>query len=396
MKKEKISEIISLTDDRFIAEAATVKKKHTHIFRYAGIAACLAAAVTAAALISQSDFIKPAPEIIIDATSNESGGGDKTVQEIATTPAIYYDPTENTEIGEEIEMAIVPKWEDRKTQEKYSELMLGKTTYASQLADIGEEHIDEFITDATMSGYDIYSDKTYTVDAKVYSIRNISKNCAVAAKIGDEDTYFIYINVWYEPDSLGDFISDLNLKNTVSFGKAYIDIYKYDSLSTSHTEIIYADFDDNVIWDMLTDVTDAKNVEYNHPYDRIGIETNLPLLGYKNISFCVTPDGYIITNILGTQKCFFIGTEKFEAFDKYLKDNVPSKQIDNTYEVAPDGAMPGKGDSGETIPGYNPQAEVTSPPYNPETDPVPPVAPSVDTPLTAPDGIITEQTTAMN
>ncbi len=396
MKKEKISEIISLTDDRFIAEAITVKKKHTHIFRYAGIAACLVAAVTAAALISQSDFVKPAPEIITEATSNESGGGDKTVQEIATSPAIYYEPTENTEIGEEIEMAIVPKWEDRKTQEKYSELILGKTTYATQITEINKDNIDTFIADAIMSGYDIYSDKTYTVDAEVYSIKNISKDCAVAVRIGDEDAYYVFTNVWYEPDSLGDFIADLNLKNTVSFGKAYVDIYKYDTLSTSHTEIIYADFDDNVIWDMLTDVTDAKNVEYNHPYDRIGIETNLPILGYKNISFCVTPDGYIITNILGTQKCFFIGTEKFEAFDKYLKDNVPSKQIDNTYEVAPDGAMPGKGDTGQTTPGYNPGEEITSPPYYPETDPIPPSADSgAQSSPSLPDFVV-EETTEIN
>ena len=207
-----------------------------------------------------------------------------------------------------------------------------------------------------MSGYDIYEDKTYTVDAKVYSIKNINSECAVAVKIGDEDVYYVFVNVWYTPKTLGDFMTDIDIKNTVSFGKAYIDIYEYNELSTSHTTIIYADFDDDVIWDMLDGVKDAEFTEYNKPYDRIGVETNLPLLGYKNISFCITPDGYIITNILSTQKCFYIGEDKFDKFDNYLKDNVPSKQNNYMYEIAPDSAIPGKGESdiGLVTPGYDP------------------------------------------
>ena len=61
MNKEKLSEIISLTDDRFIEEAADIRKRNVRIYRYVGIAACLAVAAVAGVLISQSDFVTPPP-----------------------------------------------------------------------------------------------------------------------------------------------------------------------------------------------------------------------------------------------------------------------------------------------------------------------------------------------
>ncbi len=363
MKREDISEIISLTDSRFIEEAsAPVKKKTRYIFRYAGIAASVAVAVIAGIVISQSDFITPDP-IATEATSGESGAG-KYEQEIAPAPEIVTEPAIETVTGGTSCMKL-PPWDALTTSEKYREVTLSGITYRSQVQKIDEASVLSFIEDTTMQGYDTYEDKTYTENAKIYSIRSISTECAVAVKIGTEDEYYVYVNSYYEPDTLGDFISDLDLKNTVSFRKAYTDEYNYFENGSGHKQRIYADFDDSVIWNMLEDVLDAKNVEYNHPYDRIGVETDLPLLGYKNISFAITPDGYVITNILNTQKCFFIGTEKFTRFDEYLKNNVPFKEKVNVYENNSDGTVPGKGEV-QTSPAYDPSAGQSTPPYDPE------------------------------
>ena len=393
MNKENIYKIADGIDDRFIEEAAAVKKRKSNVYKYAGLAACVAVAITAGALISQSNFVSP-PPVSTDSTTNQSAAGDKEIAEIVTSPAIYTEEI-NTEALIETEMAIAPKWDDRITSDKYAELILADRTYASQRTEISADNIGEFISDSEMSGYDIYEDKTYTINAKVYEIRNISTDCAVAIKIGDEESFNVYVNVWYEPETLGDFLSDLDLKNTVSFGKAYIDIYEYSELSTSHTEIIYADFDDSVIWNLISGCPDAENVEYNHPYDRIGVETNIPLLGYKNISFCITPDGYIITNILSTQKCFFVGEDKFDEFDRYLKENVAFKEHSYVNEINPDGTIPGKGDEGETTPAYNPnEPELIAPGYNPETDAAPPV--SAGSAADYPADSIVEETTKIN
>ncbi len=343
MKKENISDIISDMDDRFIEEAADVKQKNKRIFRYMSAAACLALAVIAGVLLSRSGFVT-SPTVGTQ-TTNESGMGDKNVPEIATSPAIQHE--------EETEIAFIAQWADRTTGEKYTSLMLNGAEYSTMNTVISEDYIGSFVTDSAVTGYDIYSDKTYSVASEAYSIKNISADCAVAVKIGDENAYYVYVNVWYEPDTLGDFITDLDLKNTVVFRKAYIDKYEYTKLTTEHTQRVYADFDDSAIWDMLADVSEAENTEYNQPYDRISVETDLPVLGYKNISFAVTPDGYIITNILNTQKCFFIGTQKYEAFAEYLEANIPFKEYSTVYELNRDDTVPGKGE------------EVTTPPYIP-------------------------------
>lgn len=366
MKKEKISEIISLTDDRFIEEAAVIKKRPVKIFRYAGIAACLAVAVVAGVVISQSDFVTPPPVSTETTTGNESGGG-KNTQEITPSPEIVTTPA--IEIVTEAEMMISPKWDDRITSDKFPEVMLGEIPYASQRTEIAAENIGSFLSDAVMSGYDIYEDKTYTINAKIYSLKNISTDCAVAVKIGDEDKYYVYINVWYTPETLGDLIDDIDMKNTVSFGKAYKDYTDYDK--KEFVSVVFADFDDSIVWNMILSDTGIKNIEYDRFKEMlISVSVDIPLLGYKNISLGVTKDGYIVTNIMSTQKCFFIGTEKAEAFEAYISENVAFKEMATVYEN-PDGTIPGKG---ETTPGYNPDEVIISPPYNPATDKAPPEA----------------------
>ena len=388
MKKEKISEIISLTDDRFIEEAAVVTKKPKHIFRYVGLAACLAVAVVAGIVISQSDFVTPPPVSTEETTGKESGGG-KNTQEITPSPEIVTSPV--IEIVTEAEMMLAPKWEDRITSDKFPEVMLGETSYASQRTEIAAENIGSFISDAVMSGYDIYEDKTYTINAKVYSVKNISTDCAVAVKIGDESVYYVYINVWYTPETLGDLIDAIDMKNTAFFGKAYKNYTDYDK--NEHISVVFADFDDSIVWNMILSDTSIKNIEYDRFQDMlISLSVDIPLLGYKNISLGVSKDGYIVTNIMSTQKCFFIGTEKAEAFADYISDNVASKEMVTVYE-RPDGTVPGKG---EATPGYNPDAPVQiSPPYNPDTDSVPAQAAGQSTSPALPDYVI-EATTGIS
>lgn len=397
MKKENISEILSGIDEKYIEEAASVKKKRTPVIRYVSIAACLVITVIAGIILSQSDFLTPPPISTEETTANESGGGDKNAQEIApVVPEIVTEPA--LETVTETEMMILPQWADLAIPMKYGEAKLGDITYSTQCTEIPEENVLKLLGGTEMQGYDIYTDTTYKVNAEIYSIKSISTKCAVAVRIDDGEEYYVYVNSLYEPDTLEEFISDLDLKNTVVFRKAYIDEYNYFNNGSGHRQRVYADFDDSVIWNMLSDALTAKNVEYNHPYDRIGVETDLPVLGYKNISFCVTPDGYIITNILNTQKCFFIGTEKFKEFDEYLKNNIPFKEYNTVYEINPDGTIPGKGEEnqGQSTPGYNPDAPVEiAPPYNPNEDVIPDyyVPGSSTTPPKIPDGFLVEETT---
>ena len=409
MKKENISEIISATDEKYIEEAASpVKKKKTAV-RITAIAASLAVLLIAGITVSRTDFIKHSEE---QPSSGELPSGAISPEtpraEIATSPAIEIDPNPEIatspaiEIATEGEMAMLPRWEDLSPAQKFPEVKSGPYTYSTTAQPIEDEYISELISDTSLAGTLGGFLKQYTQTGKIYSIRNISTDCAVAVKIGEESTYYVYVNSDYTPLTLGDFINDLDLKSTLVFGKAYKDTYEFTDTSSSHTRRTYEDFDDSIIWDMLLSDTKAartERTEYENTLNGIDISISLPLLGYKNISFDITDDGYIVTNILATQKCFFIGTEKSAEFNEYLEKNVKYNETTDVYEYPP--STPG---TGEVVsPGYNPDMPVTSPAFDPQRDnnsenssssipAVPAPAPAPE-PAPVPDSFIAVETT---
>ena len=396
MNKEQLSQMLSGIDERFIEEAASIKKKN-RVYKYASAAAVLAVLIIAGFAFFGGNV--NTPPVITDNTtiaSQESGNKENKVPELTPeiAPEIGTQPSDEqlTQTG----CLALPRWEDLAIPLRYGEATLGDITYSTMNTEISEDNVLGYLGSTKMQGFAFYTDKTYEVTGEIYSIRSIAKECAVAVRIDGGKEYYVYVNSWYEPEDLGEFISDLDLKNNVRFGEAYIDTYEYHDLYSSHKRITYADFDDSVIWDLLETSLSAKNTEYNHPYERIGVSTDLPLLGYKDISFCITPDGYVITNILNTQKCFYIGTEKFTEFDEYLKNNVSFKENTTVYEKNPDGSIPGKEVvSGQSTPGYDPDAPVEiAPPYNPETDSAPPE--TITKGELPEDFLVAEETTRIN
>ena len=68
------------------------------------------------------------------------------------------------------------------------------------------EYIDKYIETCT----DEYTDKEY----EIYEIKDVSSEYAVAYKDTDLDCYMGVINLWYQPESLQDYIEDLNITNS--------------------------------------------------------------------------------------------------------------------------------------------------------------------------------------
>lgn len=360
MKKEEISGIISRIDEKYIEEAVEVKRKKSPVIRYVSIAACLVVAVSAGIFISQSGIFNMNPTELGNKLQNgypvagegEVGKNTPESGETVTNPAIYTE-----------EIATVLRWEDITNARRYGELKTGDMTYSTMDCELSADKADEFLCDCEMTGYDIYTDKTYTTKAQVYSIKNISEKCAVAVKFQDEDKYYVYTNFYYSPDSLGEMINDLNLRETLSFGIAY---YGYeDTDADAYVTRVYADFDDSIVWNMLLSDEGVKNTPFDGFYESgVDISISIPLLGFENISFDVTAEGYIVTNIMHTRKCFFVGKEKTEAFCEYLSENVKYKENtvvrEPSYDIAP-----GKGENEMVTPGYDPQAPNSYPPVSP-------------------------------
>ena len=91
---------------------------------------------------------------------------------------------------------------------------------------------------ATLSGYDEYSKNTYTKNGTLYTIKNISKECAIAIQLDGTNEYYSYVNSYYRPETLGEFIEDLNLKEIISFGSIWYDDVYTDEEGNTHYDNI--------------------------------------------------------------------------------------------------------------------------------------------------------------
>lgn len=233
------------------------------------------------------------------------------------------------------EVGRVPEWNERTVTEKFAEAEYGGVRYRATVGDLSAVDIGAKLGSDEMSGYDIYTDETFTIVGELYEINNVSAECVIAVKFSGIEKYFAYSNSYYSPVTLGDFIDDLNLRENMSFGS----VWEQDL----HGDLVEFQVDDEVIWEMLLDPNLQVMNERSDDMlvSDMSISVNIPKLGYNNISLAVTEEGYMTTNILATRKEFFIGAEKTKAFMEYVRENCEGYII--RYEA------PAEEENGDTV-----------------------------------------------
>ena len=219
---------------------------------------------------------------------------------------------------------IVQFWDDKTIVQKYPSFTYSNiryTIFSTQIKDgINTKYVGNKVDDIIVDGIDVYNkDEKYSINAEIYEIKNVYKECAYAIKFEGDKEYYSYLNTTYEFETLGDFIEKLNLEEYLQFGTA-----------TYKNNIVYKDFDDSIVWDMLLSdysLTNTSLTNNNYKNPLMSISTNIEALGIKNVSFAVNDEGYIQTNILGTAKTFYIGEEKVNNFIDYVIKNIPKKNL---------------------------------------------------------------------
>ncbi len=222
------------------------------------------------------------------------------------------------------EIAEVPHWEDMAIYAQYFEIELNGSTYTARSGQIPPEKLGRELARTTAGGWDEYAavageDPNRYTDVTVYEISGISPDCAAAVLYHGSDVYYAAVNSYYCPDTLGQFIDDLDLKNTAVFNCAY---YEFKKISGKYACARFDGLDGNMVWEMLLSAPEAENryddLNFQQPDKILDISVSIPLLGYENISLSICEGGYIITNILDTGKMFCIGEENTEAFIDYV------------------------------------------------------------------------------
>ena len=235
----------------------------------------------------------------------------------------------------EIDVDVIPKWEELSVSEQYHHLQMGAMEYGGTTKALSLDQIGESLGNYTLSGFDEHNDTTHTNSGNVFKIAGISSDCAVAVQFANDESFYVYCNSDYRPETLGQFLKDLNLEETIRFGKAY---YPYRKPNGAFATVEFEGVQKEDVLQMLLSDTTAPNVE---DYDSMqfseamSLSVDLPLLGYENVSLAVTEDGYLTTNLLDTGKAFFIGTDKVDAFIEHVLETCEGYEIVYVTEDAP-------------------------------------------------------------
>ncbi len=236
---------------------------------------------------------------------------------------------------------VVLHWDEKTiTQQFYFAEYDGKK-YDSQHTKILSENVGKKLGTVVLTGEDAYTNIVYTKNADVYEIKTISSEWVIALQFEGTSEYYVYVNIHYRPTTLGELIEDLNLKEIMTFGTvkySYLDTTKKENQQIVNVE--FYDVKDEDVWNMLLSDENLENVyndtgNYNYYSDKfvkgVKISVDIPLLGYENISIELTDKGYLITNILGTGKGFYIGEEKVEEFIDYISKTYQGYEIVIVY-----------------------------------------------------------------
>ena len=314
-------------DENYIAEAnGRIKSKKGIIIRYSAMAACLlivaAGAFAAVKMIPRGKMKNSA---IPDETYEEYDGsvadydGDYSTIDKSDGTKTNGSAKGNAASSSENDIAYVKRWDEMTNTEKFPTVKINGTEYSVANRPIPYDKIGNSITKLTVLGRDEYTNSEYAANAEIYEIKGISPECAAAVKYEGDGKYFVCRNANYKPETLGQFMNDLSLKDNLTF-------VSFGGTQKKNGKIIcdveYTNADKAKVWELLFSDAAAKAVK---DYDSMNFETaadigiDLRLLGYENISLAVTRDGYLTTNILDTGKAFYIGKSAAEKFLSYLE-----------------------------------------------------------------------------
>ncbi len=313
MREERLLNTIGLIDDEFVCEADVPLNIKPSYVKWVSAVAGVAAVFVVGIGVWNSGIFNEAENTLEDRLFPQ-----KTVP-LAT--------------GQAGEMAVVKRWEEMTVSEKFGEFEFGGIKYSSMVSEVNAVDVGEYLGESISIGYDIYTETTYTSNVKIYSLKGISNECAVAAEFEGYEGYCVFINFDYRPETLGDFIDALNLRENISFGLVHYD-WRTEDKPITHIE--FTDVSEDKIWEMLLSDRTIKSVPDSPDMiylSEISISVDIPILGYENIAIWVDEGGYLVTNILGSAK-FYIGDEKKDAFIDYVMKNCTGYEL--IYETSED------------------------------------------------------------
>ena len=296
MKRDNITAAIDSIDDNYIAEAAEYRPAPSHRGRLIGIgiAACLAAGIAVGAYaLNRNTKPAAADSISSESIPSESKG---------LLPRPYKAGFSTSE------SAVIYPWEYLTEAERYSEITfegrkyrIGTTRRTMEGGALGKS-----LGSCTGSGYDEYTEQSYTKELEAFEIQGADTALAIAVKNG-EGIYAFRSEEYAPPATLGELFEAYGLADKLTLG-AFSKDEGYTSKDSFTLTVSKA------LTDKLVEFTDAKLLPTD-TVDRTGMKcltfrADCPELGIFNKALTVTEGGQLLTNCFEWGYVYEIGKER--------------------------------------------------------------------------------------
>ncbi|MDE6591873.1 MAG: hypothetical protein K2K57_02265 [Oscillospiraceae bacterium] len=263
------------------------------------------AAVTVPPILTEEGYIPPP-------------GGYTGVEDFTETTSVPHEVTTVHDLDTTVDLTglplmedmLIPHWEDMSDMERFTRLSWHDSEYSITTEKFDRSELAFSPNKGELLGYDVYTDREFSMPIGVYSISGINENYMVAVITAD-GKYTGFRNYIYTPDSLDGFLSDTDFYGRKMPQK----LYSGDVVSASeHMEYTLPDLPERVEH-MLT-MRKYTAPEINPPMD-MGLSVYALMDGNGDYVMTIYENGYI--NILG--KIFKVGEDVTGEFAEYVEEN---------------------------------------------------------------------------
>lgn len=222
------------------------------------------------------------------------------------------------------DIAFVKMWDKSKTNEPFAY----SKEYYSRFIKAEPDDIGILIKEIKLNGYDeYYHEVASNINTKVYEIKGINPECAGALKLPFSSDYYVYTNSSYHPNDLGEFLSDLNLIENLSFNSI---IYDYsEDMWIEYTGITKEDAVKYLFENNQSTVNVYSGETWYEPKLRIKCFFNTS--GFDEIILSLSEDGYLFTDSFSSPQAFYIGEDKVNEFMNFLKTELEAREMPIIY-----------------------------------------------------------------
>ena len=218
-----------------------------------------------------------------------------------------------------------------------------RRNYYNEDMKVSASLIGERLTNYTAEVCEYETGITHSIECTLYAIAGVDPARFLAVQYAGEkkadDYYVFHQNEFNPPATLGEFITSLNLTETLPLTK--FSYTTYDCTTREKTSDLYGLSleDSKVVWDMISEyasVGTRTGEEHGYANNRIGFYATSEALGLYNRSFALVADGYLSTNIDDYGYDFYLGEEAVTEIREYIlahKIEAPKDSIASLYGV---------------------------------------------------------------